>query len=391
MSSHSRRGRPARDELESHQIEVARLFDQFKSQRQNFESNIRDAYPNLSLEQRRELRHAILGIAEELRLWLELDNYLLAVQRHAEPPQRLIELRPQLALTFGRLKGMYRLIALSSHEAVESVRAIFNDDYFAHLQTDDIKAIIEFELPLLSADEQSMWLGGYAAYLTQVAKSHHGDNTYNGAITMRERFRHVLLFIQHQRLAKLYAMQRQAKPGRPSVPQPVILLRAEQELFDAHQHYRSLANQRHIRPLSADELWQQHQRYLRQQSAGRKQMTPYQKLINRELQLSADLHALPTSESTTNMTGRGRRPKTLAEKRLAIQAELESIEKQKTAIWGQASAEQQAELHKERLIISQRFIKRQLKQVANQTDSKYSQTLLAKLADIESQLHQERH
>ncbi len=369
MPSTPRRGRPVRDALESTQIEVARLFSQFKALRKEFESNINHAYPQLTMEQQRELRHTILGVAEEYRLWHEIDNALLAVQRHDNPEEKLSTVIDSLVSIFKQIEDIYQLISYTEPHNTKELGDIFNADYFSYLKPEDITAIIDHEIHLLSANEQAVWLKNYAEFLWSQADKIYQGHALTNVKQVRDRLRQILLFIQHQRLGRIYGLSRPTKPGRPSVPQPVLMLRAEQQVYDAHQRYRELSKQRNVRAFSPEELWGQHQRYLNSQSAGRKQLSPLQKLVKQKLQLQLDITQIPLDDEVLpKHSGRGRKPKSNSEKRQGITQKLATISGEIDKIVEASTAPQKEQLAIEQLVIEEKFIEKQLKSLSTQSE-----------------------
>ncbi|WP_413110467.1 hypothetical protein [Thaumasiovibrio sp. DFM-14] len=303
--SESRRGRPARSKLERLQIDVSRAFDKFKTLRFQFEQSINNRYPNLSIEQRQDIRHTILGVADEYKLWSDTDNTLLTIQRSDAPEQKWAASTETLKQVLEDIASLYQL-RLRANPELKGMQLLFNSEYFDYICLSNLSEHFEYELTLLKSEEQSVWLLGFCQYYMRWI-----DNPFNlqDLYWRRQQLRQLQLFIVRHRLALLYPIVKRQKPGRPEIPLPVLLLRAESELMACHLQYRQCASLEHVRSLSPDEIWLQFRRYLSSQSAGRKQYSRDEQLVSQRLQLSSKLQQLRADEyspSTPSTPSRGR-------------------------------------------------------------------------------------
>jgi hypothetical protein len=303
------------------------------------DNELSGSHQRLTDSQRVEVKHTILGVAEEYRIWADIESNLLSVQRHPDQASQLERKKVELNSLFQSLFNLYALYFVA-HTTQSSLVNEFSVEYFSAIEPSDCLNAIEPSLQNLTFDQQVAWLFGLSQYLYE--QLFGVDSAVKWAILQcRTSIRQVLLFILRHRLNLVYSTPKQRKPGRPAIPLPVHLVRAENQFQQTYFDYLDYCYEHQLAVDKLESLTDKHDSKIPKR-IGRPALRPEQKLRNRIAKLNnvlADLsrQSLDTDKplietSETRATLRGRKPLTTAQKKQRISKELCLLQQQLSAI-----------------------------------------------------------
>ncbi|CAK1709131.1 hypothetical protein [Vibrio crassostreae] len=317
----NRRGRPKSAPLAKQQRHVAKRYQDLLNVRQQFDLELKQHYPNLNPAELSDVAQIALATAEEYRLWSEIDNQLLAIQRHKDPETQLVLQLERFQQHLVQLQTTYQLILSQRNQPVLPSKI-----YWRHASSETINNAISY-LSSHSANQQTVTLYGFALWLK--AQCVESDEK-NGVKTWRTLIRKVLGHIIEKRIGLVYPIHNANTAGRPKLPTPVDLVRAEQALIDDYQELAITYRTLQILPLTPEQVWrnQQHSIF---KKVGRKPLTKHQKALRKQSKLEEQLRELERNKEailateSERHTVRGRKPLTYQQLRSSLLEKIQAL------------------------------------------------------------------
>ncbi|MDF2154598.1 hypothetical protein [Vibrio sp. CAU 1672] len=316
-------GRPKRDPMDNCEQHVAKSYDALVSLRQEFNEELTRQFPALSPESRADVAQLVLAAAEEYRLWSSVDNQLLSIQRHHTPTEQLTAKSTAIGAKVAQLAQTYQLIFI--HRNGEP----FREDCFLHADYETVRQ----QLVTLSYQPlaiQTPVLYAFALWIERQA----GSVTFSPDVPqLRRLLRLALLAILNHRLGMVYKRTAQPKVGRPELPLPVAVVRAEQAVIDDYKKLSAACMEKQLIPLSPEQLWIKHRQTAPKTKIGRKPLNP-QQTIQRDLrQMRQQLARLEASKAEiiakeqVSQGKKGRKPTPYRKRHHSLTSKIAELEK----------------------------------------------------------------
>lgn len=314
------KGRPPLSRQKRLEYLVVKLAREAKQLRRKLDQSLEKQYPKIDDQQRLQVVHTILAVSEEYRLWAELDNALLAVQRSKAWHQTLEQKLPELKNNYRQIVAIYSLHL--NHLGIPYPR-VNENTCLSHFDFDTAR---HYDITTMT-----VYL---AKYLQHVHQQWQELIDISHLKSIRENLRTALKLMRNHRVGVAFNPSLPRNVGRGSIPLPVLYLRAEQQLLDAFHELNEIYhnNQQPYRSLS--ELCQQTKN---PSDAGRPRLSLQQKIDNQilrvkkrlanELELGAGEPCEPLQTK-----GRGRKPLTHRQKIQRLQETLNELNQKRAEL-----------------------------------------------------------
>lgn len=292
--SHKKPGRPKREAIDTLEITLAKNYQAYMTLGEQFIKELERQYPGLNSDKKVQLKHLIYSVAEEHRLWSDIDNLLLSVQRHKKPNHQYDEVRDNLLIAFTQLKSIYSLILKT--ELITNTLALPRLEQQFNIGDNNMTTShwVKSDLHKVSAYEQAKWFSLMCDDL-QVSLNNdvaNSDLILDQIKNIRLIIRAILLSLSTFKIEPLFRSQTQRSAGRPTLPLPTQLLRLEDLLLNSYRSYRLACQRLHRQSLNSHQVWELHKSSIESKSLGRKAMSPLRALINQQLSLETELYCL---------------------------------------------------------------------------------------------------
>ncbi|OIQ26412.1 hypothetical protein [uncultured Vibrio sp.] len=299
-------GRPKKAQIDTLEVTLAKKYQAYIALGDQFLRGIDSQYPRVSNEHKVQLKHLIFSAAEEHRLWADVDNLLLSVQRHKTLTQQLIDVRDNVIISFVQLESIYTLI-LKSNSAetstgqqsmpLESGPSIVNgSEWLSDFEENKtvISHWLKMQLHNHSAHEQALWLSAtsHALRSALVIEDENSTITVDTIKNVRQIIRGILLSISKHKIDPLFKSQDKNQAGRPTLPIPTQLLRSEDSLLSTYRSYRLACQRLHRKSLSSQQVWEKNKHAIESTTLGRRTMPTLRVLINKQLGLKTERYCL---------------------------------------------------------------------------------------------------
>lgn len=315
------RGRPTRSPIENYQSHVAKRYQELQKLRKQFAIELKRRYPKLSSASLADIEQLILATAEEYRLWSAVDNQLLAIQRHKEPIKQFAVQRDKINALLVQLRQTYQLILSQRDQEVLP--------YETHWCDASSEFIIQklSRIEMQAANAQTATLCGVTMWFeTQCLQP------MNLATVQRHRsiLRTALNYMVSNRIGVLFPLIKANSPGRPKLPLPVELVRAEQALIDDYQSLSNACHERQLTPEPPVKIWRKYYATTKKK-VGRKPLNKKQKIRRDLLKLEQQLRELEQNQPAMKDVGReprtqrGRKPLTYEQKKQKLQEKIQTL------------------------------------------------------------------
>lgn len=323
MTFTTKQGRPKLSEIVKLERKVAGQYIKLVELRQQLNLSVAKIHPSLSVTQQKALIQPILTVAEEYRFWSQLDNDLLAIQRHACAQTRYNQLSSTLQTLLDQLITSYELV-FTLREELEQAKSVKQPEQISQW-TDSLST-----LKSQSVIYQSHMLYQLAKQLrTQLCDAFQVDQVKS----IRTVIRAVLVLIKHHRLSLVYQTNSVNAAGRPVIPLPIQVVRAEEDLIALFNQLTALYKYHQLKiptPAALADKYQQK----KASSLGRPKLTERQKLdkaITKKQKQIADLldnHVQAGENDERRPLRRGRKPHTFEQKYQKLLNELSALKLQ---------------------------------------------------------------
>ncbi|MGR5266993.1 hypothetical protein ACPV5R_04490 [Vibrio astriarenae] len=311
------RGRPKRTEQENYQRQVATHYHYLLQLRSQFDAELMQRYPDLS--SLGDVAQLVLATAEEYRLWAELDNRLLSVQRHTKPREQFVKQCPPLCACLNQLSDTYQLILAQREQVITPC-----EHEWQHADIDEINQTIA-SLKTQPAHEQTLVLYGIVLWLrNQCELSHPSTHVQSWRAVIRALLNHFLEY----RLGLIYPINGAKTPGRPKLPLPVMLVRAEQALINDYKTLSKICLELQQIPNTPQQLWRQFHNP-KKPKIGRKPLTEKKKIEREVDKIIEQLRLLEQRDSSPpkpTQSTRGRKPLTKEQRRQKLTSRKSQLE-----------------------------------------------------------------
>ncbi|MDN3680950.1 hypothetical protein QWZ04_11520 [Vibrio tapetis subsp. quintayensis] len=315
------RGRPARSQVEYYQRHVAKRYQELQELRKQFAIELKQRYPKLNSASLADIEQLILATAEEYRLWSALDNRLLSIQRHKDPIKQFSTQLHKIDAHLVQLRQTYQLILSQRHQAI-----LPSEAYWCNANSEIINKELS-RIGMQSTNDQTVTLCGITLWFeTQCLK----PISLNTLQRYRSFLRKALNYMVDKRIGVLFPLTSARNPGRPKLPLPIKLTRAEQALIDDYQALSNECREVQLTPITPQQLWSKYHDPMKTK-VGRKPLNKNQK-IQRELhRYERQLCELEQNKETLigiareRKTKRGRRPLTYEQLRLRLLEKIQML------------------------------------------------------------------
>lgn len=312
----NRKGRPSLDLNTKLERSIAREYKVLQKLRAELLNELSRQHPSLESAQIGELIRPIMASAEEYRVWSELDNQLLSVQRHQTPKVRYEEIRLGLIRHVQKIRGDYSFVLKSRGDELNKIACDVSIESFGQLVSDSSN---------LSSGAQTQHLYQVSILLE---KNLSGPLSLVEIKGIRTLLRKILDLIKHQRLSLLYTAPDNDRAGRPSIPLPILIIRAEQRVIDSHLQLSHLLKQVQLPILSPKTIYLKHKL---NNNVGRPKLTEEQRLTRdlrkkeNELNQIINSKTTPVEAQTKKANVRGRRPLSYEQKCVRLRAQIAEL------------------------------------------------------------------
>ncbi|MGL6313315.1 hypothetical protein [Vibrio sp. WXL103] len=333
MTTTPKQGRPKLTETVKLERKVAGEYIKLIGLRKQLRASVVKMHPSLTSAQQESLIQPILTAAEEYRFWSQLDNDLLAIQRHACAQTRFEQLNGAITRLLDQLINSYELIffARQEQEQAKSGQQPQQIEHWADMLN---------QIKSQSVITQTQRLYQLARHLhTLLNPSFQVEQV----TSVRAIIRSVLILIKHYRLNVVYrcspdksggqSIAGRPSAGRPSIPLPIQVVRAEEELIVLFNQL-TLLYKYHQQEIPTPRAIAEKYHRVRSSSLGRPKLSERQKLkkaIAKKQQEITDLldtHVDSAQPEIKSPPRRGRRPLTFEQKYQKLMQELSALKRQ---------------------------------------------------------------
>ncbi|EJE4168350.1 hypothetical protein M3895_003735 [Vibrio parahaemolyticus] len=319
----NKRGRPNSAPLIKQQRHVAKRYQDLLNVRQKFNLELKQHYPDLNPAELSDVAQLVLATAEEYRLWSEIDNRLLAIQRHKDPETQFLLQSEKLQQNLVQLQTTYQLILCQRNQPI-----LPSKKYWRHANNETINKAISY-LSYQPANEQTVTLYGFALWF----KAQCAEYEEKCAVkTWRTLIRKGLGHIIEKRIGLIYPIHNAKTAGRPKLPTPVDLVRAEQALIDDYQELAITYRALQILPLTPEQVWR-NQQHSKIKKVGRKPLSERQIALRKRRKLEEQLRELERNKKailaaeSERVAVRGRKPLTYQQLRSRLLEKIQALTK----------------------------------------------------------------
>ncbi|QIA65570.1 hypothetical protein GT360_18740 [Vibrio astriarenae] len=323
MTTIAKRGRPKLTETVKLERKVACQYIKLIELRNQFNVSVPKLHPTLTPSQQKALIQPIFSVAEEYRFWSQLDNDLLAIQRHSCPKTRFDQSSVEILARLDQLIISYELV-ISSRQQLEQQSSL--------AVPNDFELWIELvnQLKLQPFDTQTHQLYQLARFLYGLL---YPSFQIDQVKQIRTIIRTVLDLIKHHRLSMVYHITPPNVTGRPTIPLPIQVVRAEEELITQFNKLSTLYKFHQLKiptPKSIAAKYSDAQL----STLGRPKLSERQKLeqaiLRREKELIdlTDKHSAQPELQKVTAARRGRKPMTYQERHKKLTQQITTLKTQ---------------------------------------------------------------
>ncbi|MGL6259241.1 hypothetical protein [Vibrio sp. WXL210] len=338
MTITPKQGRPKLTETVKLERKVAGQYIKLIGLRKQLRASVVKMHPSLTSAQQESLIQPILTAAEEYRFWSQLDNDLLAIQRHACAQTRFEQLNGAITRLLDQLINSYELIFFTRQE-LEQAKSGQQPQQIEHW------ADVLNQIKSQSVITQTQRLYQLARHLHTLLNP---TFQIEQVTSVRAIIRSVLILIKHYRLNVVYRCSLEKNQGqsiagrpsagrplagRPSIPLPIQVVRAEEELIVLFNQL-TLLYKYHQQEIPTPRAIAEKYHRVRSSSLGRPKLSERQKLekaiVKKQQEITnlLDTHVDSAQPETQSPPRRGRKPLTFEQKYQKLMQELSALKLQ---------------------------------------------------------------